>query len=144
MSEVNKAVIRRVIEEGMNKHNLAVFNELCPSVVYHSPATGQLRGGAFRDFVNSFLTAFPDARAAVLDQFAEGDRVATRWSFTGTHNGLFLGNTPTGRSVKITCMWMDRIVKGKIVEQWAEWDTLGMMRQLGLVPEVKAHEVVKV
>lgn len=136
MSEINKAVIRRVIEEGMNKHNPAVFNDLCPSIEYYSPATGQLRGRAFRDFVSSFLTAFPDARAAVLDQFAEGDRVATRWSFTGTHKGLFPGNAPTGRSVTITCMWMDRIVKGKIVEQRAEWDTLGMLRQLGLVPEV--------
>jgi steroid delta-isomerase-like uncharacterized protein len=142
MSEVNKAIIRRVLEEGMNKHDNAVIAELYPNCVYHSPAVGELRGEAYRKFVASVLAAFPDAQATVNDQLAEGDKVMTRWSFTGTHKGIFMGIASTGRKVTMTGMCIDRIVNGKIVEEWEEWDSLGMMRQLGLVPHVKVAEPV--
>jgi steroid delta-isomerase-like uncharacterized protein len=144
MSEVNKALMRRVIEEGLNKHNNSVIAEFYPDCLYRSPAVGELRGESYRQFVSSIFSAFPDGRITVKDQMAEGDEVMTRWSFTGTHKGKFLGIAPTGRRVTITGMCIDRIVNGKIVEEWEEWDSIGMMRQLGLVPEVKVEELVAV
>jgi steroid delta-isomerase-like uncharacterized protein len=134
MSEVNKAVVRRMIEEGMNKHNISVIAELYQNCVYRSPEMGELRGEVYRQFVSSLLAAFPDLRLRVEDQLAEGDRVVTRWSFTGTHQGTFMGIAPTGKQVTVSGIVIDRIVSGKIVEEWVEWDSLRMMRQLGVVP----------
>jgi steroid delta-isomerase-like uncharacterized protein len=142
MSAVNKAVIRRVLEEGMNKRNLSVIDELYADCVYHSPAVGELRGEAYRQFVKSVIDAFPDARMTVKDQLAEGDKVLTRWSLTATHRGEFMGIAPTGKQVSITGMCIDNIVNGKIVEEWEEWDSLGMMQQLGIVAKAKVEAPV--
>jgi len=79
------------------------------------------------------LVAFPDARYTVEDQLADGDKVFTRWSWTGTHKGELMGIALTGKPVRISGMVIDRIVDGKIVEEWEEWDALGMMQQLGVV-----------
>jgi steroid delta-isomerase-like uncharacterized protein len=142
MSDFNKAVIRRVLEEGINRHDIGVIAELYPNCVYHSPATGEIKGDAYRKFVASVFAAFPDARWEVLDQMAEGDKVMTRWAFTGTHRATFKGIPATGKQVNITGMVIDRIVDGRIVEEWEEWDSLGMMRQLGAVQDVKTRELV--
>ena len=138
----NKAVIRHLLEEGMNRRNFAVIAEVYPNCVYHSPAIGELYGEAFRQYLASILNAFPDIRMTILDQIAEGDMVMTRWSMAATHKAKFMGIPASGRRIRITGMCMDRIVDGKIVEEWEEWDALGMMRQLGLVPEVKVEEFV--
>ena len=142
MSDFNKAILRRVLEGGFNRRDIGVIAELYPNCVYHSPATGEIKGDAYKKFVASVFTAFPDGHWDVLDQMAEGDKVLTRWGFTATHRGTFMGIAPTGRKVAITGMCIDRIVDGKIVEEWEEWDSLGMMRQLGLVPELKVGEPV--
>lgn len=133
MSEVNKAVMRRVIEDGLNKRNFSVINEVYLDCVYRSPVTGEIRGEALKQFIKSVLVAFPDSRYTVEDQLADGDKVFTRWSFTGTHKGELMGIAPTGKPVRISGMVIDRIVDGKIVEEWEEWDALGMMQQLGVV-----------
>ena len=142
MSEANKAVIRRVVEEVVNKHDLSVLSELYPDCVYRTPATGELRGEAHRKFIASVLAAFPDCQETITDQVAEGDKVVTRWTFTGTHKGTFMDVPPTGKRITITGMCIDRIVNGKIVEEWEEWDALGMMHQLGAVPAAKAAAMV--
>jgi predicted ester cyclase len=69
----------------------------------------------------------------VEDQLADGDKVFTRWSWTGTHKEELMGIAPTGKPVRISGMVIDRIVEGKIIEEWEEWDALGMMQQLGVV-----------
>lgn len=138
MSEANKAVIRRVVEEVVNKHDLSVLAELYPDCVYNTPTTGELRGEAHRKFIASVLAAFPDCQETINDQMAEGDKVATRVSFTGTHKGTFMDIPPTGKRITITGVCIDRIVNGKIVEEWGEWDMLGLMQQLGVVPAAKA------
>jgi predicted ester cyclase len=134
MIDINKNIIRRVLEEGGNRHDIAVIRELYPNVVYHAPLVGELRGEAYRRFVASVLDAFPDAHWTIEDQIAEDDRVMTRWSFVGTHKERFMDIAPTGKKVRISGMCIDRIVEGKIVEEWEEFDGLGMMRQLGAVP----------
>jgi steroid delta-isomerase-like uncharacterized protein len=133
MSEVNKAVMRRVIEEGLNKRNFSLINDTYLDCVYRSPVTGEIRGEALKQFIKSVLVAFPDARYAVEDQVDDGDKVFTRWSFTGTHKGELMGIAPAGKRVRISGMVIDRIVDGKIIEEWEEWDALGMMQQLGVV-----------
>ena len=141
MSEANKALVRRVIEEGFNKRNLAVFDELYPDCLYRAPMVGELRGESYRQFLASSLAAFPDGRWTIEDQVAEGDKVVTRWSLTGTHQGELMGVAPTGKHVTGSGMVISHIAGGKVVEEWEEWDTLGMMQQLGAVPPLgKAEE----
>jgi predicted ester cyclase len=79
------------------------------------------------------LGAFPDARYTVEDQLAEGEKVLTRWSCIDTHKGELMGIAPTGKPVRVSGMLTDRIVDGKIVEEWSEWDALGTMQQMGVV-----------
>lgn len=141
MVEDNKVLVRRLWEE-MNKHNLAAcFAMLHPDCLYRSSATGELKREAFRSFVTTSLAAFPDAHWTIDDQIGEGDKVVTRWTLAATHQGSFLGVAPTGKKVSITGMTIDRIVNGMVVEEREEWDTLGMMRQLGVVP-AKLEELV--
>jgi len=135
----NKALLRRWIE-GVNKGNLALFDEVYGDCVYNSPATGELKREALRQFMASLLAAFPDGRWTIEDQVAEGDKVVTRWSFTGTHQGELMGLAPTGKQVKTSGVVMDRIVEGKIVEEREEWDTLGMMQQMGAAPPIAMAE----
>lgn len=141
MSEANKTVIRRAIE-CMNKHDLSFLTELYPECTYHSPATGDLKGEAFRKFFTNIMNSFPDLRITVEDQIADGEMVMTRYVFTGTHKGDFMGIVPTGKRVSVEGIVLDRIVNGKVIAEWDHWDALGMMRQLGVVPEIKLAEPV--
>jgi steroid delta-isomerase-like uncharacterized protein len=141
MSEANKTLIRRAME-AMSKHDVPAFFEFFPDCTYHSAATGELKGEAFRKFFTTAMAAFPDFRLTVQDQISEGDKVVTRYVVTGTHRGEFMGVAPTGKQITLTGLCLDRIVNGKIVEEWDEWDALSMMRQLGMVPELKVGEPV--
>jgi steroid delta-isomerase-like uncharacterized protein len=135
MSEANKALYRRVIEEGWNQHNLALLDEFYADCVYYNPATGEVKGEALKQFLASMLAAFPDIRFTIEDLVAEGDKVVTRWSGTATHQGEFMGLAPTGKQVPVTGMTIDRIVEGKVVEERVELDTLRFFQQLGAVPQ---------
>lgn len=139
MSLANKAIVLRVFES-MNKHDVSAIAELYPNCVYRSPAIGELRGEAYRQYMTSAFTAFPDAHWTMEDQLADGDKVVTRWSFTGTHQGTFLGIAPTGKKVKFSGIVIDHIVAGKITEEWEELDSLGMMQQLGVVAPISLLE----
>jgi steroid delta-isomerase-like uncharacterized protein len=140
MSEENKVLVRRVIEEGFNKRNVALFDDLFADCVYRGPGVGELRGEAYRQFLTSVLAAFPDGRWTIEDQVAEGDKVVTRWTFTGTHQGELMGLAPTGKCVTTSGMMMDRIAGGKITEEWEEWDALGMMQQMSAPSLGKAED----
>ena len=80
------------------------------------------------------FAAFPDLHETVEDIFAEGDKVVTRFTMRGTHQGELMGIPPTGKQVTMTGMTIHRIVSGKIVEDWVVADFLGMMQQLGTIP----------
>jgi len=136
--ETNKALFRRWGVEGMNKGNIALFDEIYGDCVYHAPAIGELKREAFKQWVASTFSAFPDGHYTIEDQVAEGDKVATRWTLTATHRGELMGMAPTGRRVTTSGMSIDRIVDGKIVEEREEWDTFGWMQQLGAGTESAA------
>jgi steroid delta-isomerase-like uncharacterized protein len=134
-TEENKALSRRLIEEVWNQGKLAVIDELvAPNYVDHDP-TGPIHGPeGFKQFVSMYLTAYPDTHFTIEDQIAEGDTVVTRWTARGTHKGPLMGIPPTGKQVTVTGISIGRVVNGKTVEGWSNYDTLGMMQQLGVVP----------
>ncbi len=82
-----------------------------------------------------FRNAFPDLTCTVQEQVAEGEKVVSRWTVRGTHQGEFFGVAVTGNQVEFTGIQIDRFEGGKIVEEWAEFDLLGAMRQMGAVRE---------
>jgi steroid delta-isomerase-like uncharacterized protein len=139
-SEQNKKIVRRVFEEPW-KGNLAVVDELVASnYIGYDPAVAEpLRGPAgVKEFISTYREAFPDARITIEQQLAEGDLVATRWSGRGTHEGELMGMEPTGKQVTVSGLTMSRLEGGKIVEEFLNWDTFGMMQQLGAIPAL-AH-----
>jgi steroid delta-isomerase-like uncharacterized protein len=135
-SEQNKAIVRRAFEEPW-KGNLDVIDELIATqYIGHDPANPEpLRGPTgVKEFIATYRAAFPDARITVEQQLAEGDLVATRWTGRGTHEGELMGISPTGKRVTVSGLTISRLEGGKIVEEFQNWDTFGMMQQLEAVP----------
>lgn len=136
MSDANKAVLRRFVEEFQSGHDVAVAEELlADDFVDHSPF-GPLppdRNGVFALFGMMFA-AFPDFRAEIHQQFAEGDCVVTRKTFHGTHQGEFMGIPPTGTEFAFDVIDIVRVRDGKMVEHWNVVDAMALMTQLGAIP----------
>jgi steroid delta-isomerase-like uncharacterized protein len=137
--EENKAVIRRWIE-AYNQRDLEGEAEvLAPDFVAHvpdAPAPMDLEGlEAWRQFTAPFTEAFPDLRLTIQDIAAEGDTVAARVAFRGTHRGEFQGIPPTDREVAFSSMEFNRVMDGKVEEHWVVLDLFGLMQQLGAIPE---------
>ena len=134
-SEQNKAIVRRLFEEPW-KGNLKVVDELIDrKYVGYDPSNPEpLRGpDGFKEFVSTYRAAYPDVRITVNDQIAEGDKVATRWTGRGKHDGDLMGVAPTGKSFKANGTDIFRFNDdGKVVTHWGVFDTVGMMRQLGI------------
>ncbi len=136
-AEDNKALVRRWFEELFNEAKLHVADEIVtPDHVSHDTSTPEHPPGpeGERQLVNLVRGAFPDGRISIEDLVAEGDRVAVRWTFRGTHRGVFMGIAPTGKEVEMGAMDLLRIAGGKIAETWSNVDMMAMMRQLGAVP----------
>ena len=132
----NKARQRRVWEEVFNKGNLAIIPELfAPNYVYHGPMGIEAKGPeGFKQLVTMFRAAFPDIHVTIDDMVAEGDKVVSRFTFTATHKGEWMGVAPTGKQVTLSGILIDRWVGGKEVEAWSVLDMLAMMQQMGVVP----------
>ena len=141
-AEENKAVIRRWIEAYNERDLEAEADVLAPGFVAHVPAApGPLEGlEAWRQFSGPFAEAFPDLRLTVQDIAAEGDTVAARVGFRGTHRGEFQGIPPTGKEVAFSSMEFNRVADGKVEEHWVEVDLFGLMQQLGAIPEPGQEE----
>ncbi len=144
MSEENKAVVRREMEEIFNHTgNLDAAEEIfSPDYVSHEPTSGEVRGieGA-KQFAATYRQAFPDLENTIEDMVAEGDEVVVRFRGSGTHQGETEAfGPPTGERMEITGITIKRLSEGKIVEAWTNFDALGMMQQLGLIPEVGQEE----
>ena len=134
--EQNKDLARRWLEEVWGKGNVATVDELAGAdFVWHwaPPGLSADREG-YKQFVRMECDAFADVSCATEDVVAEGDKVAGRWTWRGTHKGEFMGVAPTGKQVTLTGICINRVVDGKIVEEWGEMDMLGLMQQLGAVP----------
>ena len=139
MSEENKRISRRIVEEAFAQGKIDVIDEcVADNFVNHDPSVPpELPPGreGLKQLVQFYRAAFPDTQVTVDDQIAEGDRVATRYTGRGTHQGDFGGIPATGKQVTVTGISIDRIEGGKIVESWNELNQLGMLQQLGAIPE---------
>jgi predicted ester cyclase len=139
--EANKLIGHRVLLDIWSRGRLELADELyAPDYVDHvarGPEPQQVQGPAgLKAAVTLFRTAFPDLQYSIDDDMAERDIVMTRFSARGTHLGPFLGAAPTGKSISYTGIDVNRVVAGRIVESWVQYDALGLLQQLGLVPVV--------
>jgi steroid delta-isomerase-like uncharacterized protein len=137
MSEANKAIARRLYDELGNQGNLDLTGELVTEdFVDHNPPGSDIAPGreGFKQVFALFRSAFPDMRISVEDQVAESDKVVSRATVSGTHQGDYMGIPATGKSFSMGIVDIFRFEDGKIAGHWGEGDTLEMMMQLGVVP----------
>ena len=134
-TESNKAVVQRfrdALDAGDLDGAMAVFAP--NAVVYMSSAPEPLSMEGFKQLGELLLSAFAGGRSTVEDMIAEGDKVVSRLTFRGAHTGDMMGIPPTGKSVAISEIIIDRLADGQIVESWRLFDQMAMMQQLGLIP----------
>lgn len=124
MSEENKAMVRRFVEAINAGAEEAAVDEM------FAPRAARRVKRLFAEF----RSAFPDWREEIVELVAEGDAVAGRFRCSGTHLGEFLGEAPTGRRMEVEEVIFLRAEEGRFVDFWALEDSLGRMRQLGLLP----------
>ena len=133
----NAATYRRWFDEGCSQGNVDLADELySPDYVTHAvgPELPPTREG-LKMFIRALRQGLPDLQCPVEEVVAEGDRVAGRFSLRGTHNGTLFGVPATGKRVVVGVMVIARFDEaGKWVEDWASWDQLGMMQQIGVIP----------
>jgi steroid delta-isomerase-like uncharacterized protein len=123
--------------EGLNRGDVSAADRaFAPDCVVHINGAPEpnLSLGGFKEMVSGLLGAFPDLHFKVDDQIVAGDKVATRWTAEGTNSGPFGPVPATGRRVQVTGLMLDRVVDGKVVERWEQWDQMAMLQQLGLAP----------
>lgn len=135
----NKQLVARWYEEVYNRGDLAVADAIfAADYVNHEPTAppgGWPRGPEGpKAIVGTYRTAFPDVHFTIDEQLADGDKVVTRWTAHGTQTGPLMGLPPTGKSVAITGISIERVADGEIAETWVNFDLLGLMTQLGFVP----------
>jgi steroid delta-isomerase-like uncharacterized protein len=140
MSEHNKAVVRRIVEDHWNKKNPALVSELFAGNLSLDTPDGMLMGleGASL-LLQAYQTAFPDFRLIIDDLLADGDQVVLRWTFTGTHRGPLADIAASGRSVSLPRgIAIFHIDSGKVDQGYMAWDKYGLLQQLGALPQPTA------
>lgn len=137
--EPNVAIVRRVFDELFNEGHVEVVDQIyAANHADHSAPPGFPPGvDAVKNSLKLFRAAFPDLRVTVEDIVSEDDKVAVRLTFRGTHGGEFMGIPPTGKTLTIAAIAIDRVSDGKITEHWVVRDDLGMLQQLGVIPALR-------
>ena len=137
-TEANVAVARRVFDDLFNQGKFDAADEIyAPNHTSHDPQAPGVNGAAaMKQYIGAYRSAFPDLHITVDDTVAEGDKVALRWTARGTHKGELQGIPPTGKLIVTTGINIFLIKDGKVAEEWVNWDTMGFMQQLGVVPSM--------
>ena len=133
----NKALVRRLYEEVWNKRKLELINEIIsPSHALQAPNVAGSAVGpeAYKRQVLRFLEGYPDLHWTIEDTIAEEDKVVACWTISGTQKGEYLGIPATNKKVSVDGITVHHIANGKIMDSYSNWDALGMMQQLGVVP----------
>lgn len=142
MSEVNKSIVRRFVDEVVNRGDLGAVDELLsPNYLDHDALIPGLPGGreGAKRLYALLHAGFPDLEVTIEDFVAEGDRVALRSLWRGTHRGEFGGMAPTGRTVAFENLELLRLQKGQIVEHWSIVDNRNLLQQLKQAPQNKGE-----
>ncbi|MBI3979093.1 MAG: ester cyclase [Chloroflexi bacterium] len=135
MTTDNKALYRQFVDEVFYKGNLDAVDEyLSPDFVDHSRFNPAGTGAGVKEGFAMLRAAFSNPQDTIDDLLADGDKVIARYTFRATHTGPLMGAAPTGKEVTFTGIEILRFAGGKMVEHWEEWDIMGLMQQLGLIP----------
>ena len=137
MTDANKRTARRILEELFGEGRMETADELvAPGAVGHDPALPEPTRGpeGVKRSASVYRAGFPDLRIRIEDQCAEGDLVTTRWTAIGTNTGELWGMPASGKQATVTGITIDRIIADRVVESWTNWDALGLMQQLGVIP----------
>lgn len=146
MATNNKQIVRQLFKDFLGKGNLSVADRIIASNhIHHDPATPDFGKGpeGQKQTVSLYRNTFSDLQFKVNDMIEAGNFVTTRYTSTGQHTAEFHGIAPTGKSVSVEGIAINRLARGKIVETWVIWDALGLMRQLGQVPEVAKGQAAR-
>lgn len=133
----NKETSRKIFEAGWNQGNAKVFEEsIAPDAKYHDPTMPNAPVGpaALTEQMKLYRAAFPDLKMTVDQIIADGDYVVVRWTSRGTHTGPLMGAAPTQRKVTVSGIVINKYTNGKVSEGWVNWDTAGLMQQIGVMP----------
>lgn len=135
-TEENKAIVRRFFEEGPSKGDISAADDLLsPDFAMHVPLPASPGVEGINEVITACRAAFEHLNVTVEDMISEGNTVAARFTARGVHKGNFMGLPATGKPITMTGIEIFRIKDGKIVELWGEANLLGLMHQLGIVPE---------
>jgi steroid delta-isomerase-like uncharacterized protein len=136
MPGTNEDVIQAFIEDVINQGRLERANDLVKEdFVELDPLPGQQQGReGLKAVIHGLRSAFPDMHWVVNEMVAEGEKVVTRFVWTGTHHGAFLGIPATGNKVEVKGVVIDRLENGKMADSRILMDTMGLMQQLGVIP----------
>jgi steroid delta-isomerase-like uncharacterized protein len=133
----NKKVLAAFVEDVINQGRLQRADDLVAlDFVELDPLPGQQQGReGLKGVIGGMRAAFPDIHWVIDEMVAEGDKVVSRFTWTGTHRATFLGIPSTGRKVTVKGVVIDRLADGKMADSRILMDTLGMMQQLGVIPQ---------
>ncbi len=140
-TEANKALIHRWVDEVLNTRDVSdqspAYHLVATDFVGHFPGQPPIQGlEAYRQFGAAYFSAFPDLQIIPEDLIAQGEKVTMRYSWRGTHKAELMGIPPTGKQVTASGISIFRVANGKIAEQWDNFDNLGMLQQLGVIPSM--------
>ncbi len=138
----NRQIVQRFMDECWNQGNLNTVMELVANDCrYHDPVFPSLTSGAenLKNHIQTCRSGFPDLTFTIDDTIAERNEVVIHWTGTGTHKGEFLGMPPTNKKASVTGTSIFRIEGSKIVEEWASWNLMSMMEQLGIAAAPQAQ-----
>ncbi len=138
-TDENKALVRRWFSEVVSNGDMSSLDEIC--AVCH-PAFVMVQGvvepapqgiSGLKDLIARLRTAFPDLTATVEEQVAEGDKVVSRVTMSGTHQGEFMGMPPTGKTFTVGGASIWEVKGGQLISEWVSWDSMSMLQQLGVM-----------
>ncbi|MES2284737.1 MAG: ester cyclase [Bacteroidota bacterium] len=138
----NKKIARQTFE-AYEKNDFTALEKITDTAKFKLHLPGQDKPLKYDDavkFNKQYNVAFPDVKFTIENQIAEGDFVMTRGIYKGTNKGTFQGIPASGKKIKVSAMTLQQIVNGKVVEEWDEFDSLGMMKQIGAIPELESSE----
>jgi steroid delta-isomerase-like uncharacterized protein len=132
----SQSVLQRIFDKAFNQGDLAAIDELvAPDGISHQLSWGMPANRlGFKQWIAMLRTAFPDLQCSIEDEIIQGDKIAAHWTMRGTHQGLFLGNSPTNKPILVQGLIYARIENNQIIENWTMIDQMGVLQQLGLVP----------
>lgn len=143
--DANKKIARQSIE-ATEKNDFDSLEKITDTKKFKAHFPGNEKPLNYEETVKinkEYNTGFPDAKATIELQIAEGDYVVTRVTYHGTNKGDFQGIPASGKKIKSTGMSLQHIVNGKIVEEWDEFDALSLMQQIGAIPELEKSELTR-